>query len=175
MSDDLQAASSTCNGAKNPRRFDGLQSWARLLRAAVAGTVAARRGGRIGRRIPGVDPGAQVNDDAVAGINKNLSVGHDDPANADVVGGALVAGKPAVPWSIFRQQENGTSQPHDQIFSRSFAAGAWLTRGGGTVGGRSSASPTFSGSLNLDRGAGRRGAGDRFRRSRTGRAVGHVV
>ena len=97
-------------------------------------------------------PVAQVNDDAAAGINKNLSVGHDDPANADVVGGALVAGKPAVPWSIFRQQENGTSQPHDQIFSRSFAAGAWLTRGGGTVGGRSSASPTFSGSLNFDQG-----------------------
>jgi hypothetical protein len=124
----------------------------RLLRAAVAGTVAAVAAVGSAAAFQALPPGAQVNDDAAAGINKNLSVGHDDPANADVVGGALVAGKPAVPWSIFRQQENGTSQPHDQIFSRSFAAGAWLTRGAGTVGGRSSASPTFSGSLNFDQG-----------------------
>ena len=40
----------------------------------------------------------------------------------------------------------------DQVFSRSFAAGAWTTRGAGTVGGSSSASPTFSGSLNFDQG-----------------------
>jgi hypothetical protein len=33
---------------------------------------------------------------------------------------------------------------------RSFAGGAWTTRGNGTVGGRSSASPTFAGSLNFD-------------------------
>ena len=35
---------------------------------------------------------------------------------------------------------------------RSFATGAWTTRGAGTVGGRSSASPTFRGSLNFDQG-----------------------
>jgi hypothetical protein len=98
-------------------------------------------------------PGAQVNDDLAAGINKNLSVGNEDPTNADVVGGSLVAGKPAVPWAIFRQSEtNGSSSPADQVFSRSFAAGVWTTRGIGTVGGRSSAAPQFPGSLNFDQG-----------------------
>src|SRR5689334_15243466 len=90
-------------------------------------------------------PGAQVNDDLAAGINKNISVAGADPTNADVVGGSLVATNPAVPWAVFRQREtNGSSPPDDQIFSRSFAGGAWTTRGSGTVGGRSSASPQFS-------------------------------
>lgn len=98
-------------------------------------------------------PGAQVNDDPAAGINPNLSVSGEDPTNADLVGGALVAGKPAVPWAIFRQREtNGSPPPHDQIFSRSFAGGTWTTRGIGTVGGRSSASPQFPASLNFDQG-----------------------
>ena len=91
---------------------------------------------------------AQVNNDPAAGINPQLGVSGEDPTNADVVGGALTAGKVAVPWAIFRQHE--TSPAKDQIFSRSFAGGAWTTRGTGTVGGRSSASPTFSGSLNFD-------------------------
>jgi hypothetical protein len=38
------------------------------------------------------------------------------------------------------------------VFSRSFANGAWTTRGNGTVGGRSSAAPKFPGSLNFDQG-----------------------
>jgi hypothetical protein len=98
-------------------------------------------------------PGAQVNDDLAAGINKNLSVSGQDPTNADVVGGSLVAGNPAVPWAIFRQREtNGSSPPADQVFSRSFAGGAWTTRGIGTVGGRSSASSQFRASLNFDQG-----------------------
>ncbi|MBV8733297.1 MAG: hypothetical protein JO120_00810, partial [Solirubrobacterales bacterium] len=98
-------------------------------------------------------PGAQVNDDLAAGINKNFSVGNEDPTNSDIVGGSLVAGKPAVPWAIFRQREtNGSSPPADQIFVRSFANGVWTTRGIGTVGGRSSASPQFRGSLNFDQG-----------------------
>jgi hypothetical protein len=96
-------------------------------------------------------PGAQVNDDPAAGINPNLGVSGEDPTNADVVGGAVVAGKPAVPWAIFRQRETaGSSPPHDQIFSRSFAGGIWTTRGVRTVGGRSSASPQFPASLNFD-------------------------
>jgi hypothetical protein len=98
-------------------------------------------------------PGGQVNDDLAAGINKAISVSGEDPTNADVVGGALVAGKPAVPWAVFRQQEtNGSPPPFDQVFSRSFAAGAWTTRGSGTVGGRSSAAPQLRGSLNFDQG-----------------------
>ena len=94
--------------------------------------------------------GGQVNDDLAAGINKTISVNGEEPTNADVTGGALTAGAPAVPWAIFRQQEtNAAPPPHDQVFSRSFAGGKWTTRGNGTVGGRSSASPTFTGSLNF--------------------------
>ncbi|HEX3691599.1 MAG TPA: hypothetical protein VHV28_18005 [Solirubrobacteraceae bacterium] len=96
--------------------------------------------------LQGLPAGGQVNDDAAAGINPALSVGTEDPANADVVGGALTAGKVAVPWAVFRQTTTGA----DQIFSRSFAGGAWTTRGVGTVGGSSSAAPTFTGSLNFD-------------------------
>ncbi|HYB28049.1 MAG TPA: hypothetical protein VEF89_15640 [Solirubrobacteraceae bacterium] len=94
-----------------------------------------------------------MNDDLAAGINKNISVASEDPTNADVVGGSLVAGKPAVPWAIFQQREtNGSSPPADQVFVRSFAGGVWTTRGDGTVGGISSASPQFRGSLNFDQG-----------------------
>ena len=118
-----------------------------------AGVVVALAGAGSAVAFEPLPPGAQVNDDQPAGINKNISVSGEDPTNADVVGGALVAGKPNVPWAIFRQREtNGSPPPHDQVFSRSFAAGAWTTRGIGTVGGRSSASPIFSGSLNFDQG-----------------------
>jgi hypothetical protein len=89
---------------------------------------------------------SQVNDDAAAGIDKTQSVSGQDPTNADVVGGALTAGGVAVPWAIFRQQTTG----NDQIFVRAFAGGAWATKGTGTVSGKSSASPIFSGSLNFD-------------------------
>jgi hypothetical protein len=92
---------------------------------------------------------SQVNNDATAGIDPTQSVSGGDPTNADVVGGALTAGKPAVPWAIFQQQENAAS---DQVFVRSFANGVWTTRGAGTVGGASDASTSFPGSLNFDRG-----------------------
>jgi len=98
-------------------------------------------------------PGAQVNDDLAAGINKNISVANEDPTDSDLVGGSLVAGNSAVPWAIFQQREtNGSSPPADQIFVRSFANGVWTTRGIGTVGGRSSASSQFGASLNFDQG-----------------------
>ncbi len=139
---------------------------ARLGRVTLAVATAALAAAGLAAAFQALPPGGQVNDDPAAGINKALSVSGEDPANADVVGGALVAGKPGVPWSIFRQQEDGTSQPHDQIFSRSFAAGAWLTRGNGTVGGRSSASPDVQRLAELRPGPERRDAGDRFRRRR---------
>ncbi|MGZ6950324.1 MAG: hypothetical protein ACXVJY_19820, partial [Ilumatobacteraceae bacterium] len=88
--------------------------------------------------------------DTTAGIDQGQGVSSEDPANADVVGGALVAGKVNVPWAIFRAHE--ASGAKDQVFSRSFASGMWTTRGNGTVGGRSSGSPTFKGSLNFDQG-----------------------
>jgi hypothetical protein len=121
------------------------------LRAAipVIATAVALASGGTAWAFQQLTPGVQVNNDPAAGIDPAQSVAADDPANADVVGGALTAGKVAVPWAIFRQTETGQ---HDQIFSRSFAAGVWTTRGSGTVGGRSSATPTFSGSLNFDQG-----------------------
>jgi hypothetical protein len=121
------------------------------IRIALAAAIIALASAGPAYALQELPPGGQVNDDLAAGIDKTISVGGEDPTNADVVGGALTAGKPAVPWAVFRQQEtNGSPPPHDQIFSRSFAAGSWLTRGSGTVGGRSSASPQFSGSLNFD-------------------------
>ena len=119
-------------------------------RIALAATVAALATAGSAAAFQALPSGSQVNDDPAAGINKAFSVSGEDPTNADVVGGALTAGKPAVPWAIFRQQEASGSA--DQVFSRSFANGAWTTRGNGTVGGRSSASPKFPGSLNFDQG-----------------------
>jgi hypothetical protein len=97
----------------------------------------------------GLPPGGLVNgSDPAAGIDSTQSVSIEEPANADVVGGALTAGKVAVPWAIFRQREPAGG--HEQIFVRSFAGGAWTTRGNGTVGGSSSAGGTFAGSLNFE-------------------------
>ena len=111
-------------------------------RVALAGVVLAiAGGGSAWAAFQGLPPGGQVNDDAAAGIDPAQSVGGGDPTNADVVGGALTAGGPAVPWAIFQQGTTG----HEQVFVRSFAAGAWKTRGAGTVGGLSSASPAFPG------------------------------
>ncbi|HZD99337.1 MAG TPA: hypothetical protein VE132_14375, partial [Micromonosporaceae bacterium] len=118
--------------------------------AAASVVLALASAGSAAAALQALPPGAQVNDDPAAGINPALSVSGEDPTNADVVGGALTAGGKAVPWAIFRQTETGGA--HDQIFSRSFANGAWKTRGSGTVGGRSSAAPTFPGSLNFDQG-----------------------
>jgi hypothetical protein len=115
---------------------------------AVVGTVAVLASAGAASALQGLPAGGQVNNDPAAGINPALSVGNEDPANADVVGGALTAGKVAVPWAVFRQQTGGAG--HDQIFARSFAGGASTTRGNGTVNGSSSASPTFGGSLNFD-------------------------
>jgi hypothetical protein len=116
-------------------------------RTAVAGTVVAlAAAGSAAAAFQPLPLGAQVNDDPAAGIDPAKPVDiADDPANSDVTGGSLASGV-EVPWSIFRQKTTGA----DQIFSRSFANGAWTTRGAGTVGGASSASPTFRGSLNFD-------------------------
>jgi hypothetical protein len=135
----------------NWRDLMGIQG--RLVRRAgmgVAATVAALAIAAPALAFTPLPPGGQVNDDQPAGIDRNLSVRGQAPTNADVVGGALTPGTVAVPWSIFGQQEAAGHK--DQVFSRSFARGAWTTRGSGTVGGRSSAGPVFSGSLNFDQG-----------------------
>jgi hypothetical protein len=128
----------------------GIQRRAAVSAGIAAATAAIALGSAgAASAFQQLPPGGQVNDDTAAGINPASGVS-GDPPNADVVGGALVAGKPAVPWAIFRQHEAAGAK--DQVFSRSFAAGAWTTRGAGTVNGRSSASPTFAGSLNFDQG-----------------------
>ena len=77
----------------------------RLTRASAAGAGIALVAAASAAAFQALPPGAPVNDDLAAGINKAFSVSGEDPTNADVVGGALTAGKPAVPWAIFRQQE----------------------------------------------------------------------
>ncbi len=122
-----------------------------LLRGGLAGAVVLFASTASVLAFQPLPSGVQVNDDLAAGIDKTLSVSAEGPANADVVGGALTGGKAAVPWAIFRQRESKeTVIPRDQVFARSFAKGAWTTRGSGTVGGRSSALPQFPGSLNFD-------------------------
>jgi hypothetical protein len=119
----------------------------RQIRAGAAGALIAVAAAASAAAFQALPPGSQVNDDPASGIDKTIGVNGESPTNADIVGGALTAGKPAVPWATFRQGTTGS----DQIFVRSFAAGKWTTRGNGTVGGRSSGSP-FSGSLNFDQG-----------------------
>jgi hypothetical protein len=120
----------------------------RRKRVAVTSVMVALAAAGSAAAFQQLPAGDQVNNDPGAGINPALGVDGGDPTNADVVGGALTAGKVNVPWAVFRQHTSGK----DQIFSRSFAAGAWTTRGIGTVGGKSSGSSTFSGSLNFDQG-----------------------
>ena len=83
----------------------------RRARIALVVTVAALAAAGSAAAFQALPPGGQVNDDPAAGINPAVSVSGEDPTNADVVGGALVAGKPAVPWSVFRQQEASGSRP----------------------------------------------------------------
>jgi hypothetical protein len=121
----------------------------RRSRVAIAGVVVAlATAGSAAAALQALPPGAQVNDDVAAGIDRTQNVSGEEPTNADVVGGALTAGGKAVPWAVFRQTESGAK---DQVFSRSFANGAWTTRGIDTVGGRSSGTPMFHGSLNFDK------------------------
>lgn len=94
--------------------------------------------------------GHQVNDDSDAGIHPSQSVSGVAPTNANLAAGSLVAGKAETPWAIFRQTTPAGG--HDQVFVRSYASGAWTTRGRGTVGGVSSTASTYSGSLNFNQG-----------------------
>ena len=74
------------------------------------------------RRIPAAPGhGAQVNDDPANSIDPN-----QDAGVSDVAGGALTAGKVAVPWATFEQKVAGGAQ---QIFVRAFKNGAWVTQG----------------------------------------------
>ena len=109
-----------------------------------------------------------------AGIDKTLSVSGEGPTNADVVGGSLAAGKPAVPWAIFRQRETnvGPARPGLRALLRQRRVDDEGHRHGRRAVERR---PEFPGSLNFDQATGRRGAVDRLRGQRTNGSLGHVV
>jgi hypothetical protein len=123
----------------------------RRKRVAVASMAVALAAAGSAAAFQQLPAGDQVNNDLAAGINPALGVDGGEPTNADVVGGSLDPTKKNVPWAVFRAHTStNDSTTKDQIFSRSFANGAWTTRGIGTVGGKSSASSTIPGSLNFD-------------------------
>ena len=123
--------------------------------------------------LQGLPPGGQVNDDAAAGINPAQSVSGEEPANADVVGGALTAGKVAVPWAVFRQTEAAGGQGPDLL---ALVRGRRLDHPGQRHGRRPLERRADVQRLaELRPGAGRRGPGDRLRRRGADRAVGDVV
>jgi hypothetical protein len=66
---------------------------ARRTRVAVAIAIAALVVVGSAAALQALPAGAQVNDDPAAGIDKAINVNGDEPTNADVVGGALTAGK----------------------------------------------------------------------------------
>ncbi|MFL5831083.1 MAG: hypothetical protein ACJ76X_14310 [Solirubrobacteraceae bacterium] len=118
----------------------------KLRHAVMASAVVALAAAGSAAAFQPLPLGDQVNNDPAAGINPALGVDGGDPTNADVVGGAIVANAPPVPWGTFRAHTSA----QDQIFVRSFIkSGVWKTQGNGTVGGRSNGSP-FTGSLNFD-------------------------
>lgn len=88
-----------------------------------------------------VDLDGRVDKDSAAGISPSK-----DSGELDAVGGSVTAGQPAVPWTDFEKKTSGAQQ----IFSRAFNGTSWATKGHGTIGGASSASPTFTGSLNFN-------------------------
>ena len=90
----------------------------RLAPAALVAVLALA--GAASAQVVQLPPNGQVNDDPAVGIDPN-----QDAGVSDVVGGALDATKPAVPWGTF-EQKSGTSQ---QIFVRAFKNGAWQTQG----------------------------------------------
>ena len=119
-------------------------------RLALAASVLLLAGsGTALAALQDLPPGGRVDDDLAAGIDP---AGDVPPAgnDANVVGGALVADKPRVPWAIFAHETPGSPA---QIFVRAFKAGAWSTQGHDTVGGLPSPKAAVS-SLNFDPSAG---------------------
>jgi hypothetical protein len=111
-------------------------------RAAIAATTALLIGtGTAAAAFVKLD--GRVDTDPSAGISPK-----QDAGQLDAVGGSDVAGHAAIPWTDFEKKTSGARQ----IFARSFNGTSWETEGHGTVGGASSSSPSFTGSLNFDQG-----------------------
>ena len=90
----------------------------RLAPAALVAVLALA--GAASAQVVQLPPNGQVNDDPAVGIDPN-----QDAGVSDVVGGALDATKPAVPWGTFEQKVGRRST----IFVRAFKNGAWQTQG----------------------------------------------
>jgi hypothetical protein len=115
----------------------------RILTAAAAAALALSAPAHALVALPA--DGSQLNSDAAAGIDPTLPAGV-----VDVVGGALDATKPAVPWTVFEQTTKTGSTQRLQVFSRAFKGGAWVTEGHATVGGLPGQTVRFPASLNFD-------------------------
>ena len=72
--------------------------WRRRLAPAALVAVLALAGAASAQVVQ-LPPNGQVNDDPAVGIDPN-----QDAGVSDVVGGALDATKPAVPWGTFEQK-----------------------------------------------------------------------
>src|SRR5215470_17513782 len=105
------------------RRFQAITRARRLplmLAALTAASTLLAAPAAHAAFLPLPASGAQVNDDPANSIDPR-----QDAGVSDVVGGALTAGKVAVPWATFEQRFGDTQQ----IFVRAFKNGAWVTQG----------------------------------------------
>jgi hypothetical protein len=115
----------TTPGRGNDRVAEGRSSkrGRRRARRAVilAGGMLLLAGGSAMADLVGLPAtGTQVNNDPAVGIDPNQNAGL-----SDLVGGSLAPGGARIPWAAFEQQ-SGSSQ---QIFSRAFKNGQWVTEG----------------------------------------------
>ena len=138
---------------------------------AVASTAAVLACAGAALALQGLPAGGQVNNDPAAGIDPTQSVSGEDPANADVVGGALTAG---VGRAV------GGVPPAGGLRRRPVFVALVRGRSMDNAGGRHDRRQLERGAIvrrlaELRPGRGRRGAGDRLRRRRADRAVGDLV
>ncbi len=121
----------------------------RRKRVAVASMAVALAAAGSAAAFQQLPAGDQVNNDPTAGINPALGVDGGDPTNADVVGGALVAGSAErsvgdVPRSTRAAAKTRSSS------ARSSRPVHGRRRAAARSAGRPARVPTFTGSLNFD-------------------------
>ena len=110
--------------------------------------------------------GSRVDNDAASGISPRKDAGA-----VDAVSGSLLAGAPAVPWTIFEKQTSG----EQQVFVARLQGRRLGDAGPGTVNGASSAQPDLPRLAQLRPDQGGRSPLDRLRRRWPHRAVDHLV
>ena len=144
----------------------------RLGRVALAATVVALATAGSAAAFQALPAGLQVNDDPAAGINPAQSVSGEDPTNADVVG-RRARGRQAG-RSMVGLPPAGDDRPRSDLLALVCQWGVDHPRQ--RHGGRSLVrQPDLRRVAELRSGAGRRGALDRLRGSRSDGSVGDVV